>query len=363
MHPNVDIFAKEEISPYSHGEYPFVELPRERVTRCLIEARGIPEIVSTMQAEIKTQRDYRTDRAGIAILPPMRVPANRGKLDIILGPAVQIPERRPNEIGWMQPPPFDQGTIEIERAVRRDVNEYFGMAGEGVDPNYTALVQQHTVDRWLRDFKAIITQTYQLMQQYMLPVQILRVSGGQTLPFQADRESIQGKFDLIVDWDAKNLDAEALGVKLDYISKAVVPMDTAGVIDRAGLIKFIMAAVDPVLADLLVRDPGPAAAMEANEEQLAFTKIAAGTEPPLKSEGQNFQLRLQTLQNIIQSNPAIQQRLQTDQIFAAMLNARMESFAFQVQQQQNAQIGRVGAQPGLQKVAEEMQSPQQPTPQ
>ena len=93
MHPNVDIFAKEEISPYSHGEYPFIELPRERVTRCLVESRGIPEIVSTMQAEIKTQRDYRTDRAGIAILPPMRVPANRGKLDIILGPAVQIPEQ------------------------------------------------------------------------------------------------------------------------------------------------------------------------------------------------------------------------------------------------------------------------------
>jgi hypothetical protein len=101
-----------------------------------------------------------------------------------------------------------------------------------------------------------------------------------------------------------------------------------------------------------------------DDEQVQFTKIAAGAEPPLKSEGQNFQLRLQTLQNIVQSNPAIQQRLQQDQIFAAMLNARMESFSFQVQQQENAQIGRVGAQPGLQKVAEEMQqSPQQPPPQ
>ena len=348
MHPNIEIFAKEEISPYSHGEYPFIELPRERVTRCLIESRGIPEIVSTMQAEIKAQRDYRTDRAGIAILPPMRVPANRGKLDIILGPAVQIPERRPNEIGWMQPPPFDQGTIEVERAVRRDVNEYFGMAGEGVDPNYTALVIQHTVDRWLRDFKAIIVQTYQLMQQYMLPVQILRISGGQTLPFQADRESIQGKFDLIVDWDAKNLDAEALGAKLDYISKAIVPLDTAGVIDRAGLVKFIMAAVDPVLADLLVRDPGPAAAMEANEEQLAFTKIAAGTEPELPTEGQNHQLRAQVLQGIIQANPALQQRLQQDELFRKMIEARLKGFTFQLQQQQNAQIGRQGTLPALQ---------------
>jgi hypothetical protein len=231
------------------------------------------------------------------------------------------------------------------------VNEYFGMAGEGVDPNYVALVTQHTVDRWLRDFKAIITQTYQLMQQYMLPVQILRVSGGQALPFQADRESIQGKFDLIIDWDAKNLDAEALGVKLNYISQAIVPMDVAGVIDRAGLVKFVMAAVDPNLAELLVRDPGPAAAIESNEEQLAFTKIAAGTEPELPGEGQNHQLRAQVLQGIIQANPALQQRLQQDEIFRSMIEARMKGFNFQMQQQQNAQIGRQGTLPALQQSA------------
>ena len=38
-----------------------------------------------------------------------------------------------------------------------------------------------------------------------------------------------------------------------------------------------------------------------------------------------------------------------------MIEARMKAFEFQLQQQQNAQIGRVGSQPGLQKVAEQMQ--------
>lgn len=343
-----DAAAKEEILDYTHGQYPFIELPRERISRCLIESRGIPEIVGTMQQEIKTQRDYRTDRAGISILPPMRVPANRGKLDIILGPAVQIPERRPNEFGWMQPPPFDQGTIEIERAVRRDVNEYFGLAGEGVDPNYAQLVTQHTVDRWLRDFKAIVTQTWQLMQQYMPPVQILRVSGGQNIPFSASREDIQGKFDLSVTFDAKQLDSELLGIKLEYITKNLVPMDNMGVIDRAGLVKFIMSTVDPNIADLIVRDPGPAAQIEADEEQLAFTKIAAGTEPPLPQEGVNFQLRAQVLQGILQSNPALQQRYQQDEIFRTMIDARLKAFAFQNQQAQNAIIGRQGTLPALQ---------------
>jgi hypothetical protein len=126
------------------------------------------------------------------------------------------------------------------------------------------------------------------------------------------------------------------------------------VIDRAGLVKFIMGAVDPVLAQMLVRDPGPAAAMEANEEQLAFTKIAAGTEPELPGEGVNHQLRAQVLQGIIQANPAVQQRYGQDEIFKGMIDARMKALQFQLQQQQNAQIGRMGTMPALQQ-----QSPQQ----
>jgi hypothetical protein len=109
-----------------------------------------------------------------------------------------------------------------------------------------------------------------------------------------------------------------------------------------------MAAVDPNLADLLVRDPGPAAAMEANDEQLAYTKIAAGTEPELPAEGQNHQLRAQVLQGIIQANPAVQQRYQQDEIFRKMIDARLKGFNFQLQQQQNAQIGRQGTLPALQ---------------
>jgi hypothetical protein len=95
--------------------------------------------------------------------------------------------------------------------------------------------------------------------------------------------------------------------------------------------------------------------MEVEDEQTAFAKIAAGTEPPLKEGGQNAQIRLQTLQQIIQSNPAVMQRYQSDEIFKRMIDARMQAFNFQLQQQQNAIIGRVGTQPALQKMAQEQQ--------
>jgi hypothetical protein len=166
-------------------------------------------------------------------------------------------------------------------------------------------------------------------------------------PFQVSREAIQGKFDLTAEFDVRDLDNEFLGKKLDYIAKLAVPLDVAGVIDRASLVKFVMSAVDPSLAAQVVRSTEAATAAEAEDEQLAYTKIAAGTEPPLPQEGINAQLRLQVLQGIVQANPAVQQRYGQDEIFRKMMDARMQALQFQLQQIQNAQIGRVGAAPAL----------------
>jgi hypothetical protein len=346
-----DLVAKHEISPYEHGQFPFIELPRERASRNLLESRGIPELVHTSQQEIKTQRDYRSDRASIAILPPVRVPANRGKIELVFGPGTQIPERRPGEFGWMEPPPFDKGTIEVEQSTRGDVDEYFGRATAAIAPARTMLAQQDLVDSFLTDMKLAIAQTLQLMQQYLTDAQVQRIVGMLPGKFQLTREEVQGQYDLQVDFDVRDLDNEFLGKKLDYIAKVAIPLDVAGVIDRAGLVKFIMSAVDPVLGESLVRDAGVAAAAEAEDEQVQFTKIAAGAEPPLK-EGGNPQVRLQVLQQTIQSNPAVTQRYQQDEIFRKMIDARVQSFQFQLQQQQNAQIGRMGAVPALQSLGQ-----------
>jgi hypothetical protein len=350
-----DKAAVHDIMPYHHGLYPFVELPRERNTRPLLESRGIPEIVQTAQEEIKVQRDFRVDRASISILPPLKTPAARGKFDLVLGPAMQIPERRPGEISWMQPPAFDQGSIEVEAATRADVDRYFGRMTEAVNPNMAMLHMQELVDSWLIDMKLVSVQIMALAQQYMTPEEVARITGNAQLAFNASPQDIRGRFDITAEFDARLLDNEALGAKLEYLAKILVPMDSFGVIDRAGLVKYMFQAVDPNLAGMLVQDIGKATQAEIEDEQGAFAKIAAGTEPPLKEGGQNAQVRLQTLQQIIQSNPAVQQRYAQDEIFKKMIDARAQAFQFQLQQQQNAVIGRVGSQPALQQMQQEQQ--------
>jgi hypothetical protein len=247
----------------------------------------------------------------------------------------------------MDPPRFDSGTIEIEAATRRDVDEYFGRFSASVPQPLTMLTQQTMVDRWLRSSKAVIAQAFALMQQYVSDTEIARVAGAMPAPFQVSREQIQGRYDLVAEFDVRDLDAEVLGKKLEYIAKVAVPLDVAGVIDRAGLVNFIVGAVDPSLASMIVRSQDVATAQEAEDEQLALTKISAGIEPPLPEQGVNPQLRLQVLQSAIQANPQLQQRYAGDEIYKGMVDARAQALNFQMTQIQNAQIGRTGAVPAL----------------
>jgi hypothetical protein len=214
---------------------------------------------------------------------------------------------------------------------------------------------QELVDQWLLDMKLCIVQTLALAQQYMSPDEVARVTGNPALELAASGADIRGRYDITAEFDARLLDNEALGAKLSYLSEVLVPLDNMGVIDRAGLVKYMFQAIDPNLAGLLVQDIGAATQAEQEDEQVQFAKIAAGTEPQLKEGGQNAQVRLQTLQQIIQSNPAVQQRYQQDEIFRSMIDARAQAFQFQLQQAQNAIIGRVGSQPALQKMQQEQQ--------
>ena len=86
---------------------------------------------------------------------------------------------------------------------------------------------------------------------------------------------------------------------------------------------------------------------ELNDEDDNLAKIMAGVEPQMATQGQNFAARLQRIQENLQKNPAMQQRLQAQPDSLAIFQARVKHLSFQVQQQQNASTGRTGAKPAL----------------
>jgi len=344
-----DMEGKHALYNYDHGLLPFIPLVRERIKRRLIESRGMPELLKTQQNDIKRARDFRNDRADIEILPPFRVPASRGKVQILMGPNMQLPARRSDDFGFLQMPQTSGGTMEVEKATRNDVDEYCGLStnwSPNMPKDRQQLHQRYRVGKWLREMELCVGMTWMLMQQFMSEEEVVRVVQCQSAPMAKGPLDIRGQYDVMVVFDVRNLDSEYVANKLEALAK-ITTLDVTGVMDRNLLIKVMVAAVDPSLADELVRDADAASQQEVDDEERQFTKIAAGVEPMLKEGGENAQLRLQVLQQIISKNPSLQDRYGKDEIFKSMVDNRMKHFQFMLQQQQNAQIGKMGVKPVL----------------
>jgi len=346
--PGIPDALKKEDSDYRHREYPCVDFICDRTERIIIDNRSVPSRIETQQQEVKTQRDYRADRASVSIMPPVKVPMARANVKLTFGPAAQIPERRPGEIAWMSPPQMDGDTVNLEKQVRADVDSYFGRMSEAVAPQRQALYQQSSVDDFLGGMQQAVKQTLALARQYYDDALFARVTGVQ-MPFALSDEDVTGEWDVTLDFNAGDLNMEGVLAKLKVINEAVLPADTEGVVDRAGMIEWAMRSIDPSLSARIVRAAEPARNREREDEQMQFVKIAAGVEPEMK-EGQNYALRVSELENIMK-NPQLQQRYATDEIFRKLVDTRKKHFEFQMQQRQNAQIGRMGAAPVLGRMA------------
>jgi hypothetical protein len=331
-------FAKHNLLTYGHNQMPFILFNRERLSRSVFDSRGIPELVQTSQYEIKVQRDLRNDASQISVIPPLLVHARRGALGLLVAPGSQMTVTRPDDVGWLQPPPPAQGSIEAENAALVDAERYFG--GDGKDPEARLTYRQNTINRWLDSWREALDQALCLCMQYLPPEFAARITGAPPEELEVKPEDIAGKYDLSLRFSADLLNPEFMEKKLDAVTK-LTQFDTTGALDRNKLLQYIAESIDPQLASQVIMDTQSAAQKEIEEEQDAWIRIANEIEPTPK-EGVNFQVRLQTAQQIMQTSGELQKKLQGSQLMQQLAQNRMKYLEFGISQQENAQIGRVG---------------------
>ena len=121
----------------------------------------------------------------------------------------------------------------------------------------------------------------------------------------------------------------------------------AGVIDRAKLIEVQTRAIAPEYADDLIVPQEQATAKMQEQVKSDVTKMMAGVEPTYSEEmDPSAGNKLQMLQQIVQNNPKLQQQIQGgDELLQQLLEAYQQNLNHSVQQQQNAQIGKMGMSP------------------
>ena len=324
---------------YAHGQYPFVIWRSELIHRQITESRGVPEVCSTWQHEVKAQRDSIFDYTSLATLPPIEVPKTRGG-NLKIGPAIQIPVLRRGEIGFLAPPAREPGVaFQLIAAIEAQTDRYFGRPTEKVPPVITQMRQQRLINNWLHGWTEAFRQVLSLTLQYIGPAEIQRITASAT-PLPQDVQD----FDVMLKFDVREMSTDLVTEKLKAISTLVLPLDTAGVIDRAKLISVALRAIDPTLASELVMQQGPAAQKMFNETNDEIALMSLGNPPQLRENDPTAPMRLQFSQQVLQSNPKYQAQLQQDPLFQANLQKYIENLQFSVQQQQNAITGRLGVQ-------------------
>ena len=357
-----DLFGKHEILDYAHGEYPFVELRRERLRRPVVESRGIPEILFTDQEELKAQHDASRDRTAFEVMPPMTVSRRLGNNQRI-GPGQLLPVANKDDYAWLPPPSGTPATaFALMERIELKVAQTFGLYHPNVVPAQTQMTQQFIVNNFFLSWSQVYRQVFALAMQYMLPEEIERICG---VAIKYDETEVNQMFDFSVKFDVRELDTNFVIEKLKAINQFVLPMDTGGNIDRSKLIKATVDAIAPESAKDIFIDQRTATQKQYREVQNDLAMMMLGLEAQYTENDPQAGVKMQAMQDIMSKNPKAQQAAQTDGVFQALFQNYQKNLQMSLMQQQNAQIGRTGVTPVGDELKEKMASgepiePQQP---
>ena len=336
-----DSWAIHERLDYAHGEYPFVEFRREQIRRAITDTRGIPELATTDQDEIKAQHDSIRDHTAFSTLPPIKVVKRVGAINKI-GPGVSLPVTNQNDYTFMEPPAREPTVaFNLIQRVEQQHAAYFGTNNNLVSPMTTQMLQQALVNSWLLSWRSVFRQMFSLCCQYMDPQEIQRITGGQ-LP--QNLSEIHNEFDINVRFDVMNMDKEYIAQKVDFLTK-IKQMDTGGVLNANRITEMLIQAIAPEMAGELIMNQEQASQKMFKDVQNDIGMMLLGNEALYQENDPAAQTKMQFAQQVLQNNPKAQQALQADENFKALFENYVKNLQMSIMQQQNAQIGRLGVTP------------------
>ncbi len=327
-------YAKFELMN-GYEDYPVVVSKLSEDSKRLYDTQTIPDILRGIQNQVKIERDSRIDRNSIATLPPILHPVGQAPTD--WGPGRMIPYRRKGDLDFAPTPPAPTGSIEMERTMEAQADRLCGLDETSA---ISQVRKQFLVDKYLQHSAEVIKMCYKCFQRFGPDSVFFRVTGSPD-PVAFNKGDPNENFDIVISYDVLNSDPETQQAKLQQMV-ALTQLDRSGRININNLLDIAAFTVDPVLADNILQP------IEAGQEQVVrqvtddLSKIYAGIEMPARPNG--AQIAMQVIQQY-GSQPDITERLQVDEAFRARLEKYAGQYTFQMQQAQNAQIGRVGTDP------------------
>jgi len=334
FHPQTDGYAKHELLN-GYDDYPFVVTRLANDQKRMYEVQTFSDILRGPQMQIKTERDSRIDRASLATLPPIMHPAGRPPSD--WGPGRRVPYRRLGEIAFGPIPPRDDGSVESELAMRDQADRAIGL---DLSNPLSSARQQYYIGKFLDHVRDVLAMAWKLYQR-MGPDEVFFQVTGNPNPQVMQKGSPDDNFSITVSFDSTSSDPETAETQLKNMVQ-LVQLDRNGIMDVNKLLEFAASSINPIFADYVLQPAEEAQQKVAKNVTDDLAKIFAGIEVPAQPNG--AQIAMQMVQAYVQQ-PDVAARAQSDEAFAARLQKYAGAYQFQLQQAQNAEIGKIGVAP------------------
>jgi hypothetical protein len=351
------------------GQCYFYEFRPRKKRRSFFDNQGLPEQVGSDQQSIKNMIDMLVDRANLEVNPPLKV-RNRLSMRYKMGPGSQVPEKREGEVGYLETPTGNpQLAFNLIEFTYGRLHNKFGLMREGVLPSQWQMKLGRLTERFLLTWQSMFGGMLKLIQEHGEPGEIAQILGVGAAEAGAEggaatESPIAGEYDVCLYFDVKNLDYEFLWKKLEAITKTAVPLDRAGVIDVAQLVKLIMLAIDPTYAAALVTDKTGASQAVFKDVRTEVALMYQGNEADYVENDPAAAMKLKFLDEIVQGNPEYMEALGAPRMdpktqamqapdpakfkprFQELLQKYQQNLQQSVKQEDNKMHGRLGMKPG-----------------
>ena len=153
---------------------------------------------------------------------------------------------------------------------------------------------------------------FRLVQEYLGDEELQRIAGiSPGLP--TSQAEIQGAYDFAVKFDVRELDSDYVIGKMKAIID-LLPIDTAGTVDRAKLMSIAVSMVDPVLGQSVMSDQRGASQKTFDKVNQDVALMALGNEAAYTENDPTAAIKMQFMEQIVQGNPKYHEALQGDEL-------------------------------------------------
>ena len=334
-------YAIHHIKEDALGEYPLTVTKYEEYSDRLYETRSLVEVVAGVQAVMKGFLDGNIDRTSYSILPPQYLQQNALDQDAgYVGPFTTIMVRNPTERGFMPPPQADPINKDTKRELEMLMNFLTGLPDPEIDPMIVKARLQDIMNRISCHFSQSACKFFRYAKVFGPDKMWVRVGGSsEKIMYKHDQNDY---YDFTISMDSSNVSQEALEAKASMFA-ALKQQDNGGVITSDKYIRAMANMIDPLIADEIISGAQDSQQRSISEEDEAIAKTGMGIPLDLTPDEQRNMIKAQRFMQWYQSPPG--QMASKNEVIGPTVENRAKQWKFAMQQNQNAQVGRIGTQP------------------